>query len=488
MIQRAVLPGLVIGEAAEAAVPVEELVPAGLPRKWTVLVVLLAAPFLAVLDAFVVLVAVPSIQDQLHASDAGVQLVVAGYGVAYAAFLIAGGRLGDIHGRRKLLVVGLALFAATSALGAAAPNEDVLVLARVLQGASAALMYPQTLALIRVHFTGRDLGVAMAAFGMVLGGAAVAAQLVGGYVVEHDVLGFGWRAIFLVGLPIGVLATGLAVLLVPESRAGGATRLDLAGVALVTGGLLALVFPLIVGRQMGWPLWTWPLAAAAALLGTLFVVHQRRLARRGLTPLVSLDLFRVRAIVVGLLMTLVFYAGQLSFWLLLTLYLQHGLGLPPMTTGLMFTPVALGFFAASLVAPRLLRRLGKHVLTAGALELVAGTSALGVLAVDGGGRTALTAMLPVLFVCGMGFGLVIPTLVTLVLQVVPADTEGAASGVLVTTQQVAGALGVALSGVLFFGLLGRAEPYASSFAVALGGNVALFLVTALLVQVVRDGR
>ena len=485
MIQRAAYPGLSVTEPAVLA---EAAAPAGLRRKWTVLVVLLAAPFLAVLDAFVVLIAVPSIQDQLHASNAGVQLVVAGYGVAYASFLIAGGRLGDIHGRRKLLVVGLVLFAGTSLLGAVAPNEDVLVLARVLQGASAALMYPQTLALIRVHFTGRDLGVAMAAFGMALGGAAVAAQLIGGYVVQTNLYGFGWRAIFLVGLPIGVVATGLALLLVPESRAGGAPRLDIAGLGLVSAGLLALVFPLIVGRQLGWPLWTWPLAACAGLLGTLFFVRQRRLVARGRTPLVSPDLFRVRAIVVGLAMTLVFYAGQLSFWLLLTLYLQHGLGLSPLTTGMVFTPVALGFFAASLVAPALLRRMGKHVLTAGALELTAGASALGYLAVEGGGRAAIPSMLPELFACGIGFGLVIPTLVTLVLQVVPADYEGAASGLLVTTQQVAGALGVALSGVLFFGLLDRPYPYAESFALALGGNVGLFLVTALLVQVVRDAR
>ena len=477
MIRDAAYPGL-----AEAAIPT------GLPRKWTVLAVLLAAPFLAVLDAFVVLVAVPSIQDQLHASDAGVQLVVAGYGVTYAAFLIAGGRLGDIHGRRKLLVVGLWLFAATSLLGAAAPNEDVLILARVLQGVSAALMYPQALALIRVHFTGRDLGPAMAAFGVVLGVAAVAAQLAGGLVVGMNLFGFGWRAIFLVGLPIGVLAAGVAVLVVPESRAGGTARLDLPGVGLVTGGLTTLVFPLIVGRQLGWPVWTWPLVAGAALLGTLFVLHQRRLTRLGLAPLVSLDLFRVRAVVVGLTMTLVFYAGQVSFWLLLTLYLQHGLGLPPLTTGLVFTPVALGFFAASLAAPALVRRLRKHVLTVGALALAAGTGTLSALALQGGHRPDLEAMLPVLFWCGLGFGLVIPSLVTLVMQVVPTDYEGAASGVLVTAQQVAGAVGVALSGVLFFGLLHRPYPYASSFALALGWNVALFLVTALLVQAVRDAR
>jgi MFS family permease len=485
MIRRAAYSGLGL---AEPAVLAEAPVVAGLRRKWIVLVVLLAAPFLAVLDAFVVTIAVPSIQDQLHASDASVQLVLAGYGVTYAAFLIAGGRLGDIHGRRKLLVVGLLLFVATSALGAAAPNQDVLVLARLLQGIAAALMYPQTLALIRLHFKGRDLGAAMAAFGMALGGSAVAAQLIGGYVVQTNILGYGWRPIFLVGLPIGVLAIGLALLLIPESRAGGAPRLDFVGLALITAGLLALVFPLIVGRQLGWPLWTWPLAAGALLLGALFVLHQHRLARRGRSPLVSLDIFRVRAITVGLTITLVFYSGQVSFWLLLTLYLQHGLRLSPMDTGLVFTPVAAGFFAASLLAPRLLPRVGKHVLPAGALGLAAGTSALAALALDGDGPPPMRMLLPVLLVCGLGFGMVIPSLVTLVLRVVPNDYEGAASGVLVTAQQVAGAFGVALSGVLFFGLLRLSFPYATAFGLALGLNVALFLATAVLAQVVRDAR
>jgi MFS family permease len=485
MIQRAAYSGAGL---ADPAILAEAPVAAGLRRKWVVLVVLLAAPFLAVLDGFVVTIAVPSIQIQLHASDASVQLVLAGYGVAYAAFLIAGGRLGDIHGRRKLLVIGLLLFTSTSLLGAVAPNQDVLVLARVLQGAAAALMYPQTLALIRVHFTGRDLGAAMAAFGMALGGAAVAAQLVGGYIVQSNILGFGWRPIFLVGLPVSVLASGLALLLIPESRAGGAPRLDFAGLALVTAGLLALVFPLIVGRQLGWPLWTWPLAAGAVLLGVLFVLHQHRLTRRGRAPLVLLEIFRVPAIVVGLTITLVFYSSQVSFWLLLTLYLQHGLGLSPMTTGLVFTPVAVGFFTASLMAPRLLARAGKHVLTAGALWLVAGTSGLAALAMDGAGPPPMQMLLPILFVCGLGFGMVIPSLVTLVLRVVPGDYEGATSGVLVTAQQVAGAVGVALSGVLFFGLLHLSFPYATAFGMALGWNVALFLATAVLAQAVRDAR
>lgn len=464
--------------------------PAELPRRWLILAVLLAAPFLAVLDSFIVLIAAPSIQDQLHASNAGVQLVVAGYVVAYASLLITGGRLGDVHGRRRCLVAGMVLFSLSSLLAAAAPDQAVLVVARLVQGAAAALMYPQSLALIRVHFSGPRLASAMAAFGVALGMAAVSAQLAGGLLVQADVLGLGWRTIFLVNLPIGVAASALALLLVPESRAGGAARIDLGGVALVTVGLFALVSPLIVGRELGWPQWTWPLLAGAVLIGVLFVAHERRLTERGRWPLVPLDLFQVRGFAIGLVMTLAFYGGQISFFLLLSLYLQHGLRLPPLTTGLVFTPVALGFFAASVWSPPLVRRLRRHVLTLGALGLAAATSALSVLALDGGQRPVIVAMLPVLFGCGIGFGLVIPTLLGVVLQVVPTSCVGGASGVLVTAQQVAGAVGVALSGVLFFGLLRAAEPpsYPFAYALALGLNVALFAVTALLVQVIREVR
>jgi MFS family permease len=466
---------LVAGEAAGVA---------ALRHRWVVLAVLLAAPFLAVLDGFVVTLAVPSIQDQLHATDAAVQLVIAGYVVLYAAFLITGGRLGDLHGRRGLLVAGLALFSLASAVCAAAPDQDVLVVARCVQGASAALAYPQTLALLRVHYRGRHWAVAMAAFGAVLGLASVAAQLVGGVLIQADVLGLGWRAIFLAGLPVSVVACALALLLVPESRAVGAPGLDRAGVVLVTVGLVALVGPLILGRQLAWPAWTWPLLGVAAVAGAAFVLHERSLVRRGRSPLVSLELFRLRPVVLGLVTTLVFYAGQISFFLVLSLYLQHGLGLAPLTAGLVIAPVAIGFLAASTVVPRLGPGRRRAVLTAGATGLAASAAALCGLILFEGGRAALPAMLALLFLGGSGFGLVIPTLVSTVLQLVPRDHEGAASGVLVTAQQVAGALGVALSGVLFFGVLHRAgpPPYGLAFAVVLGYDVALFMATAVLVQ------
>ena len=454
---------------------------AELPRRRAALVVLLAAPFLAVLDAFAVLVAVPSIQHQLRASNAGVQLVIAGYVVAYAAFLITGGRLGDIHGHRKLLVIGLGLFSATSLLAAAAPNQEVLVLARFLQGTGAALMYPQTLALIRTHFCGRELASALAAFGVALGLAAVSAQLVSGLLLRADVLGLGWRSIFLVNLPVSVTASGLALRLVPESWGGRTERLDLAGVGLVTIGLLALVFPLTVGRELGWPGWTWGLLIGGGLVGGVFVTNEHRLTRREMGPLVSLDLFRIRAIVVGLLATLALYGGQLSLWLLLTLYLQVGLGLSPLAAGLVFAPMAVGFLTGSIGASRLPLKARSGVLTIGALGLAASTGALAGIALGGGTRAHVLALLLVLLLIGAGFGLTIPTLVGAVLQAVPQDHEGAASGVLVTAQQVAGVLGVAVSGVVFFELLPKA-PYASAFALTLSLNVVLFLLCAGLVR------
>jgi len=447
--------------------------------------VLLAAPFLAVLDGFIVTIAAPALQDQLGASDAGVQLVVAGYVATYAACLIAGGRLGDVHGHRRLLVAGLVAFTASSLLGAMAPNQQVLILARCLQGAGAALMYPQALALIRVHFHGPDLRVALATFGATLGLASVIAQLAGGLLVQADILGLGWRAVLLVNVPLGVVAAGLTLGVVPASRPRrDAARLDSVGAGMVAVALFALVLPLTVGRELRWPVWTWPALAGGALVGLLFVVHERRLAGRGLPALVPPGLLRNRAFALGLVTTLVLYTGQISLFLLLTLYLQRGLGLTPLMTGLTFTPLAAGFFAGSVVAPRLSRRSGWPLLAAGSLLLVASTIGLGAVALSG---VAGPARLLALSGCGLGFGLVIPTLVGMVLAVAPQDLEGGAAGVLVTVQQVAGAVGVALSGLLFFGLLAWTS-YATAFAFALCLQIVVFAATAVLARSLAGAR
>ncbi|HEY7200248.1 MAG TPA: MFS transporter, partial [Candidatus Dormibacteraeota bacterium] len=398
-----------------------------------------------------------------------------------------GGRLGDLYGHRRLLVVGLIVFSLCSLLGAVAPDQRVLVLARCMQGAGAALMYPQSLALIKAHFQGPDLRAALAAFGVALGLASVAAQLAGGLLVQADVLGLGWRAVLLVNVPLGIAAAALVLGTVPASRGRRGARIDLAGAGVLAAALFALVLPLTIGRDLGWPVWTWPALGGAAAAGVVFVLHQRRLTGRGLAPLVPLALLRLRPFAVGLLTTLVLYTGQISLFLLLTLYLQRGLGMDPLRTGLTFTPLAVGFFAASVTAPRLSRRSGVPLLSAGSLVLLAGATGLSVLALSGAGDTLWLPRMLVLIAVGVGFGLVIPTLVGVVLAVVPADQEGGAAGVLVTTQQVAGAVGVALSGLLFFGVLTRA-PYATAFALALGLQIVVFAATALLARGLREER
>lgn len=456
-----------------------------LARKRLGLLVLLAAPVLAVLDAFVVVIALPSIQRQLHTTIAGAQLVVAGYLVAYAAVLITGGRLGDIHGRRRLLVAGLALFTASSLLAAIAPRQEALIAARVLQGAAAAAMYPQTLALIRIHYRGRELGWAMGAFGLALGLASVTAQLLGGLLLQLDVLGLGWRSIFLINLPIGAAAMPLAVRWIPEPAGDAGSTIDVAGVLLLTAALGGLVYPLLAGRELGWPSWTWPTLAAAVAAGLAFIGHERRLGDQAGAgaPLLNLDLFRIKTFAIGIATTLALYAGQFSFWVLLTWHLQSGLGLTPLTTGLVFATVAAGFVLGALASPPLLDHTQGRVLTLGASTLALATAALGLVAGAG-----VAPMLPALFACGLGFGLVIPALATIVLRAVPPGQAGAASGLLVTTQQTAGAIGIAISGILYFPLLGRPPAAQGAFRIALLFNVALFAITAALVQPLRRSR
>lgn len=446
------------------------------------LAVLLAAPFLAVMDGFMALVAAPSIRMQLHMSDAGVQLVVAARVVAYAGLLVTGGRLGDIHGRRRLLVAGLGLFSVTSLIAAVAPNQQLLILARTLQGGAAALMYPQALALIHGHFHGRDLARAMAAFGVTLGLAAGTALLVSGILIQADILGLGWRAVFLLNLPVAVTATGMTLVLVPRTVTRKAARLDLVGAALLTSGLFALVFPTTVGRQLGWPAWTWGLLVSAALIGGAFVAHEHRLTERRMAPLLSLQLFRVPGVPVGLLATLALYGGQLPLWLLLTIYLQDGLGLSPMATGLVFSPVALGLLAGSTGAPRLPSRLRGQALTIGTVSVAASACALGACVLSGSDGPHMLALLSILLLAGAGFGMAIPSLVGAVLRFVPGDQAGAASGALVTAQQVAGALGIAVTGVVFFGLLHRSMSYGGAVALTLELDSALFLLSAFLVR------
>jgi EmrB/QacA subfamily drug resistance transporter len=456
---------------------------------WAALPVVLTGTFMVVLDFFIVNVALPSMQADLRASAGAIEWVVAGYALTSAVVLVTAGRLGDLLGRRRMFMLGLALFTLASAVCGLAPSPGVLIAARLEQGLAAALLTPQVLAIISVVYTGEDRVKALSAYGMSMGLAAAGGQLLGGALVQLDPAGLGWRSCFLINVPIGALALALTPRLVPESRDQRSTRLDLTGTALLTAGLTAIVLPLVEGRQHGWPEWTWLTLAAAPLLLLTFASHQRRLARAGGAQLLHPELFRARAFRTGLLSQLGFWAGQASYFLVLALYLQQGRGLDAMQAGLVFTILAAAYLAASLRAPALTMRHGRDVLSAGALVLGAGHGlAIAAIAVDGA-HAPLALLVPGLLLAGAGMGLVIAPLATTALAGLDAQRAGAASGVLATMQNVGNAVGVAVIGVVFFGALDRGfgPAFELSLAVLAGLLAAVAALTRLLPAWVGDG-
>ena len=359
--------------------------------RWGPLLVVLAGTFMTFLDFFIVNVALPSIHDELDAGPDAVQLVVAGYGLAFAVGMITGGRLGDLYGRRRMFTIGLALFTVTSAACGLAPNSELLVAARVAQGAAGALMTPQVLAILGTIYTGVHRAKAFAAYGLAMGIAGVLGQLLGGALIQADIGGSGWRGIFLINVPVGLLALLLAARVIPESH-GVRSGLDLTGTALATTFLVAIVLPLVEGQQHGWPTWTWISMGAAPVLLGIFVTHQ--LARRssGRSPLVDLSLFGNRTFALGSLASLSFSLVPPAFFFVLALYLQQGRGFTPLFSGVIFAAVGVGFFAAMLSAQQLTAYLGHQILALGALAR--GRRLRGARSGDRGGFLARTDARP----------------------------------------------------------------------------------------------
>ena len=300
---------------------------------WSALIVLMSGTFMFVLDFFIVNVALPSIQHGLHAGEGAIEWVVAGYAISIAVLLVTGGRLGDQFGRRRVFALGMAIFVITSAGCALAPDPAALVAARVVQGVGAALMAPNILSILGVVYTGPARVRAISVYGMVMGLAATSGQLIGGILIRTDVAGLGWRTIFWINVPLGVAALLAAPRLVPESRAERGSRLDLTGVVLITACLVAVVLPLVEGRQAGWPAWSWAMLGAAVPLAVVFAVHQRRKAARGGTPLLNPRIFASWPLRAGLFTQTVFWCQQAAGYLVLGLYLQQGRGLSPLAAG-----------------------------------------------------------------------------------------------------------------------------------------------------------
>ncbi|MFE4356228.1 MFS transporter [Kitasatospora sp. NPDC056800] len=446
--------------------------------------VVLTATFMTALDIFVVNVALPSLQGDLGAGPAAVQWVMAGFSLALAAGLVTAGRLGDRYGRRRVFGLGLALFTLASAACGLAPTAAALVGARVAQGLSAALMGPQVLAILRTAFSGAAQARAFARYGLTMGVGAVFGQLIGGLLIRADLFGLGWRSCFLINLPIGLAALPLVRRSLPESRAPQRPGLDPVGVLLVTTALTGLVLPLIQGPQLHWPLWAGLCLGGSLALLAVFAVHQHRAttattaaatATTATTPLVDTRLFRDRAFSAGLLAQLAFWLGQGSFFLVLALHLQFGRGLDALGAGLVFTAIGLGYLITSNTTHRVTARLGeRRTIALGGLLMALGLGLLALTANSPGVRW----LAPGLFVDGLGMGLVIAPVTSVVLAGVEPRLAGSAAGVVSTVQQVGGALGIALIGLVYYG--------AGDPAAAFGRSVlALGVLELVLVGLVR---
>jgi EmrB/QacA subfamily drug resistance transporter len=461
---------------------------AGDPRRWLALPVLLTGAFLPPLDFFIVNVALPSIRSALHASAAQLQFVISAYAATYAVFLITGGRLGDLYGRRRMFLLGISGFTLASLLCGMAWSSEALLAGRMLQGMAAAALAPQVLASIRVMFPHAEQPRALGLYSATFGVAATMGALLGGTLVSSHLWGMGWQLIFLVNLPVGTAALIGGSLLLRESRAEHALRLDLGGVVLLSIALALLVYPLVEGREQGWPAWTYIMLACSLVTFALFVQCEARVANRGGSPLIDVRLFGEGDFSLGILAALGIYLTS-SFFLTYAVYLQSGLQHSALQAGLATVPFTLGYFCGSMLASRLIDKLGRRALP---LACACQAFGFGVLIASVAHALPSAAFVPGLAVAGFGFGVAMPALIRAVISGVEARHAGLASGMVITALQISAALGVAIIGGVFYTALhGRsgAQAYGHAFATGLCCNVgALVLMTVLSLRMGRTTR
>jgi EmrB/QacA subfamily drug resistance transporter len=442
--------------------------------------VILSAMFMAMFDYFVVNVAAPSFQHDLHTSDAGLELIVGGYGFAYAAGLITGGRLGDLLGYKRMFIIGMATFTLASLACGIATSSSLLILARVVQGATAAAMVPQLLALINVVYPVAERPRAMAWFGATIGVGSVAGQVFGGGLLQANLFGWGWRPIFLVNVPIGIIAVALAARWLPAARGASRPKFDPIGAVAIAASIGLALVPMILGRAEGWPLWTWISLIASVPAMALSVRWEARLTKRGGSPMIDLALFRERSFSVGLALSGLMLAMFGGFMLSMTLFLQGGLHMSPVRAGLIFGPLGLAFATSSMFARRVTARHGSRVIAIGASFSTVGLILLGIILATRGDHVGGAELIPSMVLVGTGNGLVLPSLVGSVLAGIRSKNAGAAAGMLVTAQQFGGAAGVTVLGTVFFSALG-AHPGLGDFVTALQWVDAVDIVAVVVI-------
>lgn len=446
------------------------------PRRWLILVVVLCAGFVDILDNFIINVALPSIEHELHASFAELQLVVAGYTLAYAVLLVAGGRSGDLYGRKRMFLLGLGGFTLFSACCGLAPTALLLIIFRIAQGAAAACMYPQVMSFIQISFDQHERPRAFGYFAAMAGLASILGQVFGGFLLTANLFNTGWHSIFLVNVPIGLVVLPAAALILRESRISDAPRLDYGGVFFLVLTLFLFIFPLVMGESAGWPWWLLVCLFLSIPALIAFLAYERWMSRQGRVPLFSLALFQQRYFSAGLITMLLSGSLFAATLLLLTFYLQTILHLTPLQAGLVFMSASISFSLASLLSPMVASRLRMRSLLMAAVLVTLSYALMFLSAQFFVPLWGIPPFLVALFLLGFGMGTLGTPLVSKTLEQVVHDDAGIASGIYTTVQQLAGAFGVALLGPL------------DAFLTASTGNPLLaFVITMLVIVLLSSG-
>lgn len=456
-------------------------------RRGLAMGILIFASFMDLLDVTIVQVALPTIREDLGATPAQLEWIVSGYMLAFAVLLITGGRLGDIVGRQRMFLVGVAGFTLASVVACVSATGDLLVGARVVQGAFAALMVPQALSTLQALFTPKERAPIYGIIGGVSGLAAVIAPLLGGLLITSDIAGLGWRSVFLLNVPVGVVIFALAAKFVPNTRSATPVRLDIAGVVLLSAGLLGVLYPVVEGRSLNWPAWLWLVAAAGVAVLIVFVFVERAKTRRDGSALLPLALFGNRGFSAGLVTQASFQGAMNAFTVAWIIYMQAVLGFDAFATGITMLPFSLGAFIGVGVAVPLATKVGKPIVTLGGLVQAGGIAwAIAVMTARGVDLSGWDLVLP-LAVTGVGLGLLVVPLIDIALATVPLRDAGAASGTYGTFQQIGAAAGVAIAGTVFFAQVGDdfSQPnvlaaLTAASSIAIGGYLLSALASLLL--------
>ena len=432
------------------------------PHRWLGVFAVLAATLMNLLDTSVVNVGGPAIRRDLGGGYATLQWIAAGYTLALAVGLLTGGRLGDMFGRKRMLMIGAAGFVATSVACALATSPEMLVSSRVAQGLFGAMMIPQGFGLIRDMFPPAEIGKAFGAFGPIIGLASILGPIVAGLLVDADILGTGWRMIFLINVPLGGFAMMVGAKVLPSAKPGRTTRLDGIGTLIAGTAMFMLVYPLVQGRELGWPAWSLALMIGSLPVFAIFAAYQLRRKRSGATPLVEPSVFAKRSYTSGVVFVVVFFGAVVGFGLALGMFLQLGQGYTPLHASLTMAAFAVGAFLGTGFGATQMARLGRIILHIGLGTMSVGlTALLGVLAWAGTG-VADWALVAPLLVYGAGMGMIFVPLFDIIMADVEDHEVGSAAGALESLQQLGASLGIAVLGTIFFGKIGAHLPGTSA--------------------------